>query len=269
MPWEKLSWETLLEVKEEQGYLIIAVNTDSVDYVSMAKQLCKSIKDWHPGAKTCLLTNTAHESPEFDFVKVLPHGDQGGYHNDWQAWSASPFRETVKLEADMLVTSEIDHWWTLFRHRDVVISTGARDFYDRSSSSRYYRRIFDENNLPDVYNAITYWRRSQTAQLFWQTVRNIFTEWNRFRTLIKFAPEQPDTDLVYAMAATILGENLVTLPGISPSIVHMKQHIIPIHSKDWTQELVWEKVNRGLRINTVQQWGCFHYHAKSWVTDGQ
>jgi hypothetical protein len=105
---------------------------------------------------------------------MLPHGNQGGWANDWQMFAVSPYRQTIKLEADMIATSTIDHWWTLFELRDVVISQGARTFYDQPAKSRFYRRCFDANNLPDVYNAITYWRLSPTAQEFFTLVRQHF-----------------------------------------------------------------------------------------------
>ena len=152
-----------MPVEAEQGYLIVAVNNDSTDYVKAAQRLGASIRDWCPSAKICLLTSTTDPVDGFDFVRALPYGDQGGYRNDWQSWWASPFRETIKLEADMLITSSIEHWWYLFRNRDVVISTGARDFYGRRATSKHYRKIFDDNNLPDVYNAITYWRLSKLS----------------------------------------------------------------------------------------------------------
>jgi hypothetical protein len=254
-----------LALEAEQGYLIIAVNRDGVDYVGMATRLCHSLKLWHPDAKVCLLTDSDIAIDGFDFVKTLPFGDRGSYANDWQASRATPFRETIKLESDMLVASPIDHWWNMLRHRDVVVSVGARDFYDRPVESRYYRKAFDINGLPDVYNAITYWRLSQTAHDFWTMVRSIFENWKTYRSLLKFAPHDPDTDLVYAMAAEIIGRDIVTLPFSSyPKIIHMKKHIIPTQTSDWTDELTWEYVNGNLRINTVSQWGCFHYHVKSW-----
>jgi hypothetical protein len=202
----------------------------------------------------------------FDHVIPLPYGDQGGFANDWQVFAASPYRQTIKLEADMLCTSPIDHWWTLFEQRDVVVSQGARTFYDQPAVSRYYRKIFDENNLPDVYNAVTYWRLSATAKEFFDLVRQIFEQWNEYKTLLKFPDEQPTTDVVYAMAAVIVGTEKVTLPkGLGPNIVHMKRYINPIQSNNWTKELVWE--NDPFRINTVAQWGLVHYHVKGWSND--
>ena len=240
-----------MPITHERGYLIPAVGDQ---YVECAERLRSSILAWHPDAHITILTR-----------EQLPYGDQGGWANDWQCFAASPYRQTVKLEADMLCASPFDHWWTLFEKQDVVISQGARNFYDQTATSRHYRKVFDSNNLPDVYNAITYWRVSKTAQEFFQLVRSIFEHWNDYRTLLKFADELPSTDLVYAMAANIMGKETVTLPvAHGPQIVHMKQHMINTHTNRWTQELVWEHTDPGLRINTVAQWGMVHYYVKDW-----
>jgi hypothetical protein len=223
-------------------------------YVQCAELLRASILTWHPNAHVTILTQ-----------EQLPYGDQGGYANDWQCFAASPYRQTIKLEADMFCASDIDHWWTLFEKRDIVVSQGCRDYYDQPSTARHYRKIFDVNNLPDVYNAVTYWRVSKQAQEFFYLIRSIFEHWNRYRTLLKFPDELPTTDVVYAVAAQILGPETVTLPaGIGPSIVHMKKRIIGINTDDWTKELTWEHTDPGLRINTVAQWGMVHYHQKDW-----
>ena len=241
-----------MPILAERGYLIPAVNTQEVDYVACAEQLATSIRQWHPEANITILTK-----------EMLPNGDQGGFANDWQCFAASPYRQTIKLEADMVIASPIDHWWTMLEHRDLVISTGARDFYDQPAESRFYRKVFDANHLPDVYNAITYWRVSKTAQDFFRLVRDIFENWTEYRTLLKFPDDVPSTDLVYAMAAQIIGPELVTMPFASyPKIVHMKRYMIPTHSQNWTQELVWE--SNPLRFNTVAQWGAVHYHVKDW-----
>jgi hypothetical protein len=254
-------------VQAERGYLITAQNTDSVDYVGCARQLAQSIRHFHPDVKIALLTDSIDKSDVFDYHVTFTHPlSDNPYANDWQVFGASPFRQTIKLEADMVVASGIDHWWTMLEHRDVVISTGARDFYDQPATGRFYRKVFDTNNLPDAYNAITYWRLSETAQQFFQLVRRIFEHWAEYRTLLKFPDEVPTTDLVYAMAAQILGPELVTMPFAAyPRMVHMKRHMIPTQSQDWTQELTWE--SNPLRINTVAQWGAVHYHVKDWRYD--
>jgi hypothetical protein len=246
----------------------MAQNSDKVDYVDCARQLARSIRHFDPDAEICLLSNTdTPKSDLFNYHRAFTNPIiDNPYANDWQVFGASPFRQTIKLEADMIIASEIAHWWTMFEHRDIVISTGARDFYDQQTANRVYRKVFDTNNLPDVYNAITYWRISETAQEFFRLVRKIFENWAQYKTLIKFPDEIPSTDLVYAMAAQIIGPECVTLPFVTyPRIVHMKRGIIPIRADDWTQEITWESAP--LRINTVAQWGAVHYHQKDWRHD--
>jgi hypothetical protein len=238
-----------LPITHERGYLIPAVGKV---YERCAERLADSIRQFHPDAHITVVTQD-----------MLPCGDQGAWANDWQMFHVSPYRQTVKLEADMLCASPFDHWWTLFEQRDVVLSIGARDFYGHPAQSRAYRKCFDDNNLPDVYNAITYWRLSQTAQEFFALVRNIFQNWTEYKKILKFPEDSPSTDLVYAVTARIIGDETVTLPrGLGPTIVHMKQHINKLKTADWTKELIWE--HNPLRINTVAQWGMFHYHVKEW-----
>jgi hypothetical protein len=229
--------------------LIPAIGTE---YQRCADQLKKSILHFHPEAEVTIVNES-----------MLPHGDLGGWANDWQMFSISPYRQTIKLEADMIAAGPVDHWWTLFELRDVVISQGARTYRDEPAESRFYRRCFDENHLPDVYNAVTYWRLSQTAQEFFGLVRNIFENWTEYKKLIRFPEDTASTDLVYAMAAQIMGPERVTLPaGLGPTIVHLKRHINSLQCNDWTQELIWE--NDPFRINTIAQQGFVHYHQKEW-----
>lgn len=255
-----------MPILAERGYLIPAIDTNSVDYLSCAIQLARSIRQWHPDADISVMTVKRCSDPVFNHVIPLPYGDYGGYANDWQCFAASPYRQTIKLEADMIAASPIDHWWTLFERRDVVVSQGCRTFYDELAESRYYRKIFDQNDLPDVYNAITYWRLSKTAQDFFQLVRMIFEQWDSYKQLLKFPEQTPSTDVVYALAAQIIGPEQVTLPkGLGPTIVHMKRYINPIQTDNWTKELTWE--NDPFRINTVAQFGLVHYHIKEWTNE--
>jgi len=254
-----------LPILAERGYLIPAIDTESVDYLACAIQLARSIRQWHPDANISAITVKRCDDPVFDHVVPLPYGDLGGFANDWQCFAASPYRQTIKLEADMFVATPIDHWWTLFEKRDVVISQGCKDLTNKPSNNRTYRKLFDNNSLPDVYNAVTYWRLSARAKEFFELVQNIFENWDRFKTLLKFPDEQATTDVVYAMVAVIMGVENVTLPnGMGPMITHMKRYVIPTLTDDWTQELVWEATDPGLRIHTVAQSGFVHYHIKDW-----
>ena len=126
------------------------------------------------------------------------------------------------------------------------------------SVNRLLNITYQRNN-----NAITYWRLSSTAKEFFDLTHNIFEHWNEYRKLLKFPDEVASTDLVYAMAAQIIGPELVTLPFATyPKIVHMKRHHAGTQTENWTKELVWEWDHGSLRVQTLAQTGAFHYHVK-------
>jgi hypothetical protein len=260
-----------MKIKDERGYLIVAQNNNTVDYILCARMLARSIRSVEPDAKICLLTDAIGDYTEFNYIEIFPFGDlakdtEWKLKNDWQCFYASPFRETIKLEADMIIPHCIKHWFDICSAREVVVTVGARDYHNRPAVSRHYRQIIDSNNLPDVYNAVTYWRLSRTANIFFETIRQIFDQWTSVMTVLKFGADQPlNTDLAYAIATRILGEENVTLPGTIPSLIHMKGHINNLESENWTQELIWELSPGSVRINTIEQMWPFHYHVKDFA----
>ena len=71
-----------MKIEDEQGYLIVASNNSTDDYIACARVLAKSIKHNIPCAKVCLLTDTQINSDVFDYIKVFPYGDQAT--TDWK-----------------------------------------------------------------------------------------------------------------------------------------------------------------------------------------
>lgn len=237
---------------DSKGFVIPAFN-NHIDYESCAQRLRQSILTHHPKANVTVLTNND-----------LPSTELQGQALDWFAYKLSPYRYTIKLEADMVMAGPCMHWFDIMQHRDVCVSTGCLDHFGHASTNRHYRHFIDINHLPDVYNAVTYWRVSQTAKDFFSWTRRLFQDWSTYRQLLKFSDDTPTTDFVYAVAAQIMGPESVTMPFASfPKITHMKQHIVGTQGPDWTKEFVWE--TDPVRINTVAQWGAFHYMNKTWT----
>lgn len=257
---------------DDKGFLITAIESETADYLSCARALAKSIRYWQPEAKICLLTDYESENDGvlFDYIKGFryPVNKENPFANDWQIFQCSPFHETIKLESDIVLTGPIDHWWTNLRHRDVVIAQGCRNLYGHWSGERFYRRIFDQNNLPDLYNAITYWRFSKFSKDFFSQVRHIFDNWDSYYKLLSGIDKDliPDTDLVYSIAAVMVGKENVTIPKSDyPSFVHMKGKHNNFPSEDWTRHLVWELDKGQLRINSFAQQYPVHYHKKEFA----
>ena len=248
-----------------RGYVIVAFNTDDVDYVECARTLAKSIRFYHSDVKICLITGSDIKDELFDYVKVAE--DLGGYKNELHAFTLTPFHETVKLEADMILTSPFEHWWPYFRNYDVWISTGCRTYHDRWAPSRHYRKIIDDNQLPDVYNACTYWRQSRQATIFARALETLFTNWSSVQNSLLYAKDEPvNTDLAYAVIAGMMEEELFTGAG-GPQIVHMKPKINGLSAEEWKKQLVWEIISGEVRLNGHSQSGLLHYHVKEMAKD--
>ena len=253
-----------------KGFVILAQNTDDIDYVQCAEALALSIKKTMPNEKVSLISNNKTKSKLFDTVIKLPYGDldptgKWKLSNDWQVYEASPYEYTIKLEADMFLPRSIEHWWTVLQHRDVVVASTIRNYRQEISKSRAYRRFIDDNLLPDCYNAITYFKKSAGAASFFSLVREVFENWNEFKTILKCNPdEEVTTDWVYAIACHITGVEKTMLPNFTDmSMVHMKRFINDLPTEDWTDTLVYEILPDTLRIHTCPQAYPFHYHLKN------
>ena len=230
-----------------------------LDYVKCAEALEASIKRVMPNSNVTIVT-----------TEMLPYGDQAPntdwkLQNDWQVYEASPYDETIKLEADMIVPRNIEHWFNVMSTQDVVVCTNIRNFKQEISDCKVYRRLIDDNNLPDVYNAITYFKKSDTAKRFFDIVRDVFENWNEYKGMLKCNPEEKcTTDWAYAIACHIIGTDKTTLPDFTElSMVHMKQWVNGLPSENWTDTLIYEILPNQIRVNTCPQMYPFHYHIKS------
>lgn len=252
-----------------KGFVILAQNTRATNYVRCAEVLAHSIKEAMPEASVSLISDNKPDSKIFDNVIKLPYGDQAldsdwKLINDWQVYEASPYEHTIKLEADMYLPRSIDYWWDILMPRELVISTTIRDFKQQISEVKGYRKFIYANELPDTYNAITYFKKSELAKEFFSLVKIIFENWDEFRKNFKCNPDEPaTTDWVYAIASHVLGVEKTTLPQFKEmSMIHMKQFIIGTPVEDWTDIFVYEILDHCLRINTIPQMYPFHYQIK-------
>ena len=265
--------------KEQQGFVTFAQNTADVDYLELAYAQALNIKATQAenryavivDATTKELINETHCSV-FDYVIDLPNdyndpSSDRKFANEYQVFNLTPFKETIKLESDLLFTRSIDHWWTAFRLKNVCLSTGAKNYLGINSTVRKYRELFDTNNLPDVYNGLMYFRYSQEAKKFFDAARYIQHEWHYVKAgLKKCIEDTPSTDVLYALAALMVGEELVSMPSMDfLNFTHMKPAINGLpESVKFTDAFVTEQDGTMIRVNNINQLHPFHYYEKDY-----
>lgn len=272
-----------MQHKAQVGFCTLAQNTSDVDYLRLAYLQALNIKSLHPAAEYAVIVDketakivTDTQREVFDYVIEMQHdyndpSSDWRLANEWQVFWYTPFKETIKLESDLLFTSSIEHWLPAFRLRDVVLSTGCKNYMGNKSQVRTYRKLFDDNSLPDVYTGLMYFRYSKTAMDFFTIAQQLSLNWEDVRDNIlrNCREEYPSTDVLYALTAQILGEDLCTLPSIDfINFVHMKPGIQGwSEQRPWYETVISERDGDMIRINNLNQYSPVHYHDKNYVTD--
>lgn len=273
-----MSWH-----KDQIGFVTFAQNTESVDYLRLAYLQALNIKSFDPNAKYAVIVDTATNRcvtdwyrRAFDYVIELDVDYNSGdsswkLANEFQVFRLTPFKETIKLESDLLFTRNIEHWINTFRLKDLVLSTGCKNYLGKRSTNRSYRKFFDDNQLPDVYNGIMYFRYSQTANDFFRLAGLIAKHWDSIKhtQFLNCREDRPSTDVLYAITAKIIGVENCTLPSLDfINFAHMKPRI-----QGWNEDSAWNEIvpnlvdNGVIRINNVNQYWPVHYYNKEYATD--
>jgi hypothetical protein len=262
--------------KEQIGYLTVACNNERTNYLELAYTQALCVKKTQENNKFALVVDAVTKTSVtdkhlkvFDYIIEAPNHNYGPFGTEAFLFELTPFKETIKLESDLLLTRSIDHWINIFRLKDIVLSTGCRNYKQEKSSVRTYRKTFDDNYLPDIYNGLMYFRFTKTAKNFFDTVKKIFADWDIVKTKIKNCREDiPSTDLVFAIAAQIIGREHCTIPSADfINFVHMKPAINGF-DKDLTssEAFVTEFDNGMIRVNNINQYHPFHYFDKDFIT---
>jgi hypothetical protein len=204
----------------------------------------------------------------FDYIIPVNYDAVNPFSIEVSVFNSTPFKETIKLESDLLFTRTIDHWWTAFRLKDVCLSTGALTYLSLPGTVRKYRQLFDDNNLPDVYNGLMYFRYSQLAADFFRAAAMIFDHWDEVTCNFKQMDQEPTTDVVYAIATLMMGKEAVTMPSMDfLNFVHMKPGFNGwSDARSWLETVMHERDGDVIRINNTNQYQPVHYYDKTYAT---
>ena len=265
------------EFKSQFGFLTIAQNT-TVNYLQLAYHQAKNIKATQTNNSYAVIVDadtlaqvTDEHREVFDYVIELPidlaKKESWKLSNECQVLDLTPFKETIKLESDLLFTRDIGHWLSALRLRDVCLSYNCRDHQGNLIDRSPYRKLFEVNDLPDVYNGMMYFRYTQTAVDFFKLAKKIYMNWHTIQQELKLCDQHPTTDVVYAITTKIIGIEKCTIPTLDFfNFTHMKSGIQGWSDRQpWTDYVNVEHDDTMIRINNVNQYGPVHYYEKDFV----
>jgi hypothetical protein len=270
-----------------KGYLVLAQNNKTDNYINHAYALALSIKNTQSTVNNITLATDVpvdnippNIQSTFDSIVPIPWTDhaeasQWKIENKWKYYHMTPYDETVILDADMIFPTDISHWWDILSKQDIWITDKPRTFKGEIITSTRYRETFVSNNLPNVYTAFMYFKKTEMVAELFRLVEIIFNNWNKFYYdyLDETRPNVLSGDVAYALAIKILGIENECFGNIDsmPTFVHMKSHLQNIDAKflaeDWTNHIpTYFREDCGFKIGNYEQTLPFHYHIKSWLT---
>lgn len=272
-----------------RGYLTLAENTPETDYLRLAYGLALSIKATQSqNANVSVGVSPSMTIPKkykevFDQVIILPwednaEGQSWKLENEWKAYHITPYDETVKLDSDMLFLDDISHWWDLLALKDFWATTQVYTYRQHLVTSDYYRKLFTSNELPNIYTAFMYFKKSELSHQIFEMAELIFQNSEKFfyEFLDESRPKKPSTDVVFALAIKLLDvidDATCKFDDLSsPSFVHMKPNVQGWKGIQADNE--WYKTipsilsaDLNLKVGTHKQVLPFHYVSKTFLTD--
>ena len=263
------------------GFCLLAQNNAEVDYIKQAYALATSIHKFNKDQNISLITND--KVPEkyksvFDKIIDIPWTDQAKdtnwkIENRWKVYHASPYEHTIVMDVDMLVLHDITHWWKELKKRNLFFVSNVKNYRNENVTTRYYRKTWDENNLPNLYSAFYYFKKSDEAHEFFKLLEIIMINWELFygRFAGNYYQKWCSMDLSCSIASKILDNTLdITDPNSFITFTHMKPHCQNWHEvpSKWTTVLGgYFTKDKTMMIGNFLQRNILHYVEPEFLTD--
>jgi hemolysin-activating ACP:hemolysin acyltransferase len=262
------------------GYLCIAQNNGEVDYLQMAylqALSCKLTQSLDNNFSVIVDKETYEQVTDahlavFDEIIVLKNDlatkSKIKMQNECQAFTYSPYKSTIKTECDMLFTADLSWLWNTYSQFTYSFTQTVYTYDGHAIDNRKYRKQFDENLMPNIYSAWTYFTYDTACKEIYDTMRVITDDWDYYRDnyLVNCRYDEPRTDEVYALALKILD---VKPQDTGFGFVHMKSKLQNCFStQPWHEQLNWDIQGDFIPvIGHYKQSRPLHYVEKTFATD--
>ena len=264
----------------DKGIFLLAQNNESTNYVRQACLCAVSIKKTNPNTSVTLATNDfvpTKYKKYFDYIIEIP-GDDLATNEAWKIsnrvkiYDLSPYDETIVLDTDTIVVSDITDWWKELETYDLYFTSQPLTYKGEVITSDFYRKTFVLNRLPNIYVGVHYFKKSDFAKEFYNWLKIIVTNYELFykQHLESKRPDFCSIDVCSSIAVKILEcESQVTSSSsFAPTFVHMKSK-----AQNWYRSVAeWQSYVAAyltdefdLTVGNFKQSGVFHYTENSFV----
>lgn len=244
----------------KQGYLIYAQGDKHLRYAIACAESLKSF-DQKP---ICLVSDKDIASTVFDNVVVVEkNSDKFHVKNRSKLIEYSPFEETTVIESDCLITQSLDNWWTKNKDCDLKFISQAYTYRQEPLDISYDRKTWAQNDLPNLYVACHYFKKTEFTKKFFNLVYEINTNEELYKGhLPNRSPKVPSMDVAICLATKLLDCNdKVGYTGDDPMFIHMKPYSqgLAEPEENWSEKLGFYKNSNDVYIANFKQQGILHF----------
>lgn len=209
--------------EKSKGLLAFAVNTDTTDYVSIAKQTLE-LASRTLGIPYTLVTNlesVANSRYDTDINQFVQWNNAGRY----QAYDLSPYDETIVIDVDYLVLDQ--SLTNVFKTNwDYLLMRNAR------ALTESFPAVMGSTSLPYVWATVFAFRKTPRAKMFFDLVRRVQDNYGYYRELFNLEQRNFRNDYAFAIADIILNGYSIGNTGLSGTMIHINQPICAIQQRD-------------------------------------
>lgn len=264
-----------------RGFVLFVQQNSKTDYLKQAVACALSIKKFNPTEKVCLVSDIevpVEYQTLFDVIKDIP-GEDLAKSSDWKVenrckiYDVAPFDRNIVLDVDMLILENIEHWWKALENFELYYTNKVKTYRNECITSNYYRKVFEANNLPNVYCGFHYFIKSESNKKFYDTLKEVVMNYKIFaeRFTINNTQSWCSMDVATAITVKMLNlehkvfsnKNFLTFTHMKPRCLNWKSGV-----KHWNEQVDY-MFNKQceLFVGNTRQQGIFHYVEDSFLTE--
>jgi len=263
-----------------KGIVVFAQNNDTDNYVDQACLLAMTLK-LHNDTPISIVTNDTIPDEYkclFDKIIPIPFGDaakntEWKIENRWKLYYCSPYKETIIMDTDMMVLQNIDIWWKFLSKYEMFFTNKVLNYRGDVADTKYYRKTFIDNDLPNLFSGLHYFRKCEFAQEFYHWLEYVMNNWETFyeqQLIAASRPKHMSIDVCAAIVARILDCEDTITNNITkfPSFTHMKPYCQGWNKvqTNWQDQIgVYISKDGSLKIGNYLQTGVLHYTEKDFL----
>jgi hypothetical protein len=171
------------------------------------------------------------------------------------------------MDTDMLVLQNIDVWWDFLANYEMFFTSNVLTYRGDIADTSYYRQTFIDNNLPNLFSGLHYFKKCEFAQEFYAWLELVVNNWEAFyeqHLKSDTRPKHVSIDVCAAIVTRILNctEVITNNTAKFPSFTHMKPYCQgwkEVNSSWQDQMGVYIDIAGSLKIGNYAQTGILHY----------